>query len=76
MTTQFSTDPVSTGYLRISQILQLIPIGRSTWWQWVSIGKAPKPLKFGPRITVWRAEDIAEFIQLLDQTAETQSNDQ
>lgn len=58
-------------FLRVNQIVgdakrgipPLIPIGRSTWWEWVSKGKAPKPIKLGPRTTVWRAEDIRQFIE-------------
>lgn len=62
-----------TGYLRLSQILgnpnstppipPLIPIGKSTWWEGVKTGRFPKPVKLGPRITVWRAEDINRFIE-------------
>lgn len=62
----------SNGYLRITQVLgdpkaippipPLIPVGKSTWWNWVKEGRAPKPVKLGPRITAWRAEDIQAFI--------------
>ena len=46
------------GYLRIWQVLEVIPIGKSTWWAGVKAGRFPKPLKLGPRTTVWRVEDI------------------
>jgi predicted DNA-binding transcriptional regulator AlpA len=55
------------GYLRVSQILSVIPIGRSTWWKWVADGKAPKPIKLGPRTTAWKAEDISQFITQLEE---------
>ncbi len=61
-----------TGYLRLSQIIgsskteppipAIIPISKSTWWAGVKSGLYPKPIKLGPRITVWRVEDIREFI--------------
>lgn len=52
------------GLLRVRQILTLIPIGRSTWWAGVKTGKFPKPaMKLGPRLTVWRAEDIQKLIR-------------
>jgi len=35
-----------------------IPVSKSTWWQGVKDGRFPKPEKLGPRVTVWRAEDI------------------
>jgi hypothetical protein len=61
-----------TGYLRLSQILgnskanppipPLIPIGKSSWWEGVKSGRFPKSIKLGPRITVWRVEDIRQLI--------------
>jgi len=39
-----------------------IPVGRSTWWAGVKDGRFPKPVKLGPRITVWRAQDIRALI--------------
>ena len=48
--------------LRINQVLALVPVGRSSWWEGCRTGRYPKPIKLGPRTTVWRAEDIAVFI--------------
>ena len=64
-----------TRYLRLKQIIgdnkatppipPLVPVGRSTWWHWVSIGKAPKPGKLGERVTMWRANDVFAMIEQL-----------
>ncbi len=54
-----------TGFLRLPQILAIIPISKSSWWEGCRTGRFPKPVKLGPRTTVWRAEDIAEFVQTL-----------
>ena len=51
--------------LRINQVLALVPVGRSSWWEGCRTGRYPKPIKLGPRTTVWRAEDIAVFIESL-----------
>lgn len=51
------------GYLRLKQVLQLIPVSKSTWWEGVKIGRYPQSIKIGPRTTVWRAEDIKAFIE-------------
>ncbi len=51
--------------LRINQVLALVPVGRSSWWEGCRTGRYPKPVKLGPRTTVWRAEDIAVFIENL-----------
>ena len=50
------------GLLRISQVLKLIPVSKSSWWQGVKLGKFPKPLKLGMRTTVWRISDIRALI--------------
>ena len=49
-------------FLRLDQILKLIPIGRTTWWNGVKSGRFPKPVKLGTRITAWKTEDIKGLI--------------
>jgi prophage regulatory protein len=61
-----------TGFLRLAQIigdpkadpptLPIIPVKKSCWWDGVKSGRFPKPVKLGPRVTVWRVEDIRAFI--------------
>jgi predicted DNA-binding transcriptional regulator AlpA len=61
-----------TGFLRLSSIIgdrksdppipAIIPVSRSTWLAGVKSGRFPKSLKLGPRITVWRVEDIRSLI--------------
>ncbi len=53
----------SYGFLRLPQILKIFPISKSAWWEGCRTGRYPKPVKLGPRTTVWRAEDIAAFIK-------------
>ncbi len=53
----------TSGFLRLPQILAIIPISKSAWWDGCRTGRYPKPVKLGPRTTVWRAEDIAAFIE-------------
>jgi len=60
-------------YLRLKQIIgdrnaeppipAIVPVGKSTWWKWVQEGKAPSPIKLGPRVTVWRSEDVRKFVE-------------
>jgi len=49
-------------FLRLAQILKLIPIGRSTWWLWVQTGKAPQPVKLGKKTTVWLYSEIERLL--------------
>ena len=54
------------GLLRLASILAPrgpIPVGRSTWWAGVKSGRFPKPVKLGPRTTVWKVEDIRTLIE-------------
>lgn len=63
-----------TGYLRLPQIIgrrptedtpgipALIPVCAATWWAGVKAGRFPKPVKLSPRVTVWRVEDIREWL--------------
>ena len=50
------------GFIREKHILELIPVAHSTLWEWVSSGKFPAPLKLSERVTVWKREDVEEFI--------------
>ncbi len=61
-----------TGFLRVSQIVgrpkatppvpPIIPVSAATWWAGVKSGRFPAPVKLGSKITVWRVEDIRDFI--------------
>lgn len=61
------------GFVRLTQILgdpkatpprsAVIPVSKATWWAGVKTGRFPKPIKLGPRTTVWRVEDILDLIE-------------
>ncbi len=55
-----------TGFMRLPQVLQLIPVSKSAWWQGCRDGRFPKPVKLGPKTTAWRVEDIAALIEKLE----------
>lgn len=52
-------------FLRLSQVLDIIPISRSCWWKGCKEGQYPTPLKIGARTTVWRAFEIQELVARL-----------
>lgn len=35
-----------------------IPISKTSWWNGVKDGRFPKPVKLGPRTTVWYEDEI------------------
>jgi predicted DNA-binding transcriptional regulator AlpA len=54
-----------TGFLRLPQVLSVIPLGKTCWWEGVRSGRFPKPVKLSARCTAWRAEDIHGLIKTL-----------
>lgn len=53
------------GFLRLPQVLALIPVSKSSWWNGCKSGRYPKPVKIGPNSTAWKAEDIVDLVQRL-----------
>lgn len=56
-----------TGFLRLPQVLSVIPLGKTCWWEGVKSGRFPKPVKLSARCTAWRAEDIRQLIEMLSE---------
>jgi hypothetical protein len=46
----------------------IIPISRSAWLSGVKAGIYPAPVKIGSRAVAWRAKDIEEWLNSLQQT--------
>lgn len=55
-----------SGFLRLEQVLQLIPVSKATWWNGCRSGQFPKPYKLAPRVTAWKTIDIKAFIESLN----------
>jgi predicted DNA-binding transcriptional regulator AlpA len=53
------------GFVRLPDVLRVIPLGKTSWWKGVKSGRFPKPVKLSARCTAWRAEDIRALIQRL-----------
>lgn len=61
------------GYLRVAGIVApkgLLPIGRSTWHDWVNKGKVAAGIKLSPGVTVWPRAYIANLVLTLHQGGE------
>jgi len=54
-----------TGFLRLPDVLQLIPISRSGWYRGIAEGRYPKGCRLSKNTAAWRAEDISELISKL-----------
>ena len=52
------------GYIRLKEILEIIPVSKSTWYKGIAEGRYPKPTKrFGPRIAAWDIHDIRAILE-------------
>lgn len=54
--------PPETRLLRLSQVLEIIPVSKSTWWLMIRSGEAPKPIKLSKRCSAWRTGDIQAIV--------------
>ena len=50
--------------IRLPEVLEILPIARSTWWGWVASGKAPAPVRLGNRCTCWRYSEVIALAEL------------
>lgn len=54
---------VNAGFMREPEVLNLFPVGRSTWWEGVRKKRYPQPVKLAPRVTAWRVSDIRRLLE-------------
>ncbi len=50
------------GFVRLPQVLHVLGIGKTTFWEGIKTGRFPAPVKLGPRTSVWKVEDIRNLI--------------
>lgn len=50
-------------FLRIKQVLALIPVSKSQLYNMIAEGMFPKPVQIGKRTSVWRSQDVMGFIE-------------
>lgn len=49
--------------IRLPQVLSIIPVSKSAWYQGVSTGKYPAPTKLGNRTAVYKLADIKKLLE-------------
>ena len=63
MKTERITTPLpQEGFARLPQVLHVLGIGKTTFWEGIKTGRFPAPIKLGPRMSVWKVEDIRNLI--------------
>ena len=50
------------GFVRLPVVLKILGISKCVFYAGIKEGKYPRQIKFGPRTSVWRVEDIREVI--------------
>lgn len=55
------------GFVRLPQVLHVLGIGKTSFWDGVKSGRFPAPVKLGPRTTAWKVEDIRALITRFSQ---------
>jgi prophage regulatory protein len=58
--------PQITGYLRLPQVLEILPVSRSTWYRGIKSGRYPKSVKLSTRAVGWKIEDITNCVSELE----------
>jgi prophage regulatory protein len=50
---------------RLPQVLDRIPVSRSSWFAGIQSGRYPKGYSLGLRTTVWRSDEIEQLVTSL-----------
>ncbi len=68
MTTQKLSPPKipECGFIRLKQVLEVIPVSKSSWWDGIRRGIYPAGLHVSQRITAWRCSDIQALIDRIN----------
>lgn len=67
-TVQSSPAPVlpETGFLRLADVLKLVPVCKTAWYNGVRSGDFPQPVALGKRARGYRVEDVRALIDRLN----------
>ena len=50
------------GFMRLKQVLSVIPEGKTTFYKGIQEGRRPAPVKLSVRTSAWRCEDIRKLV--------------
>jgi prophage regulatory protein len=57
------------GFVRVGTLAKVLGIAVVTVWRWSANGKLPQPVKLSERVTAWRAEDIRDWMNIKNNSA-------
>jgi predicted DNA-binding transcriptional regulator AlpA len=58
---------ITGGFLRLPEVLELIPISKSSWLTGVKDGRYPKPSRIGLRTMAWSTHSIEMLVNKLSE---------
>ena len=50
-------------FLRLPQVLEIYPVGRTNWWAGVKSGRYPAAVRLTSRTVAWFSADIEDLVQ-------------
>lgn len=62
-----NTQPHAIGFLRLPDVLRLVPVSKSTWWAGIKAGRYPAPVRISSNAVAWKVSDIRELCERLGQ---------
>jgi prophage regulatory protein len=60
---EFEERKVDIEFIKLPQVLEIYPVGRTTWLNGVNSGEYPQPYRLGKRIIAWRKADIIKLCE-------------
>ena len=51
------------GFYRLREVLQLVPVKKSSLFRWVQLGQFPAPYRLGPRASGWSRRDVLDWCE-------------
>lgn len=65
---QSSPAPIlpETGFLRLADVLKLVPVCKTAWYNGICSGDFPQPVALGKRARGYRVEDVRALIDRLN----------
>lgn len=55
----------AVGFVRLADVLKIVPVGKTAWYQGVKEGRFPAPVKLSKRASGYRVEDIRALLDSL-----------
>lgn len=56
----------NTRFLRLRDVLAILPISRTSFYDGIKLGLYPQPIKLGKRTSVWCEHEIHESIDRMN----------